>query len=204
MSAPEKHAIVILAAGESSRMGQPKQLLQIKGKTLLRYAVEEAINSNLGPVIVVLGAFAERIEKEIQALEVNTVLNPDWQRGMGTSIQKGIEEVQKEYASCQGAILMLSDQPYANGSLLNSLLQTHLSTQKPIVASSYQETLGVPAYFHHSYFPLLSQLEGSIGARKLIQQQKDQVASVDFPSGKFDIDTPEDYKTTKEKIERGT
>lgn len=204
MSASEKHAIVILAAGESSRMGQPKQLLQINGKSLLRHAIEEAIGSNLGPVIVVLGAFAEQIEKELQALEIKTIFNPDWQQGMGTSIQKGIQEVQKEYAYCHGAILMLSDQPYANAALLKSLLQTHLSTQKSIVASSYQGTLGVPAYFHHAYFPLLSQLEGSIGARKLIQQHKDQVASVDFPSGKFDIDTPEDYKKTKEKIEGGT
>jgi molybdenum cofactor cytidylyltransferase len=185
-------------------MGQPKQLLQINGKSLLRHAVEEAIESDLGPVIVVLGAFAEQIKEVLQALEIKIVHNPDWQQGMGTSIQKGIQEVQKEYDYCQGAILMLSDQPYANAALLNSLLQTHLSTQKPIVASTYQDTLGVPAYFHHSYFTFLSQLEGSIGARKLIQQHKAQVASVDFPSGKFDVDTPEDYKKTKEKIERGT
>ncbi|MEK6476505.1 nucleotidyltransferase family protein [Catalinimonas sp. 4WD22] len=204
MSASEKHAIVILAAGESSRMGQPKQLLQINGKSLLRHAVEEAIDSDLGPVIVVLGAFAEQIKEALPALEIKIVHNPDWQQGMGTSIQKGIQEVQKEYDYSQGAILMLSDQPYVNTILLNKLLQTHLHTQKPIVASTYQDTLGVPAYFHHSYFPFLSQLEGSIGARKLIQQHKAQVASVDFPSGRFDVDTPEDYKKTKEKIERGT
>lgn len=202
MSESEKHAIVILAAGESSRMGQPKQLLQINGKTLLQRAIEKAITADLGPVIVVLGAFSEQIRTALRALEVKVVLNPDWQQGMGTSIRKGIQTVQEEYAYCQGAVIMLSDQPYVNAALLNTLLQTHLNSQKPIIASIYHDTQGVPAYFHHSYFSLLSQLEGSMGARKLIHQHAAQVAGVEFPQGEIDVDTPEDYNTIKKKMEQ--
>ncbi|MDF9799960.1 molybdenum cofactor cytidylyltransferase [Catalinimonas alkaloidigena] len=201
MNAVEEHAIVILAAGASSRMGQPKQLLEIKGKTLLRHVAEEAISASIGPVIVVVGAFSELVEKAIKDISVKKVVNLDWKQGMGTSIQKGILEVQNQYPHCQGAILMLSDQPYVDATLLNKLLQAHLDSKKPIVASSYQNTLGVPVYFHASYFPHLCQLEGFVGARKLIRQHKEKVERVDFPSGKFDIDTPEDYQKIKKKME---
>jgi molybdenum cofactor cytidylyltransferase len=201
MSESEKHAIIVLAAGESSRMGQPKQLLQLNGKKLLYRAVEEAIKTGLGPIIIVLGAFSEQMEEALHGLPVKTIFNPGWQQGMGSSINKGIQEVQEYHADCRGAIIMLADQPYADAALLKDLLHTHLTSCKPIIASAYKGILGVPAYFHHSCFTSLTQLEGQAGARKFIQQRAKEVAAVPFPLGAVDIDTPEDYARLKEKIE---
>ncbi|WPP48606.1 nucleotidyltransferase family protein [Catalinimonas niigatensis] len=200
MSESEKHAIIILAAGESSRMGEPKQLLQLDGKSLLRHAVEEAVGADIGPVIVVLGAFSDQIVQELHGLPIVKVINSDWQQGMGTSIRKGVLEVQKNHNTCQGAVIMLSDQPFANANLLKKLLKIFYSSKKPIVASAYKGILGVPAYFHHLCFVSLTQLEGPIGARKFIQQHAKEVEAVPFPLGAVDIDTPEDYARLKEKI----
>lgn len=197
MSESEKHAIIVLAAGESSRMGQPKQLLQLNGKSLLRRTVEEAIHADTGPVIVVLGAFSGQMEEEVKGLPVMSVINTDWKQGMGSSIRKGIQEVQKSYPYCQGVFIMLADQPYADADLLKKLLEAYSLSQKPIIASAYQDILGVPAYFHHSCFTSLAQLEGQAGARKFIQQRAKEVEAVPFPLGAVDIDTPEDYARLK-------
>lgn len=200
MNASDQSAIIVLAAGESARMGQPKQLLPFNGKTLLRHAVEGALSTDIGPVIVVLGAFSEQIEKELYDLLVEKVINPDWQQGMGTSIRKGIAEVQRKYPNCRGAIIMLADQPYADANLLMKLLDIHYTSHKPIVASAYKGILGVPAYFHHRCFTWLTQLDGQAGARKLIQQQMAEVEAMDFPLGEIDIDTPEDYVRVKKLV----
>lgn len=202
MSGSEQNAIIILAAGESSRMGEPKQLLRLNGKTLLRHAVEAASNAKIGPVIVVLGAFSDQIAQELNGLPIVKVINPDWQQGMGTSIRKGILEVQKNHDDCQGAIIMLSDQPYVDSELLKILLHTYHTQHTSIVASAYKGILGVPAYFDSGCFALLAQLEGQIGARKFIQQHNTRVASIAFPLGNVDVDTPEDYAKVKEMIER--
>lgn len=204
MDAIHTHAILLLAAGAATRMGEAKQLLPINGKSLLRTTAEEAMRADLGPLTVVLGAFAEQTQKELQGLSLSTVMNPDWQEGMGTSIRCGMRKILQEQESLQGVIIMLADQPYADAQLLSQLVQAHQETKKPIIASAYQETLGVPAYFHHSFFPKLSQLSGAVGARKLIKQEGQQVASIDFPRGNMDIDTPEDYRKIKEEIERNS
>ncbi len=200
MNVPEQTAIILLAAGESSRMGRPKQLLKLNGKSLLCHAVEKAIRADIGPVIVVLGAFLKRMEKELDHFSVEKVVNDNWQQGMGSSIRAGILAVQKHHLACRGTIIMLTDQPYADEHLLKKLIQTHQDSQMPIVASAYKEILGVPAYFHQSYFSRLSQLEGQMGARKFIQQHFSEVASVPFAQGIVDIDTPQDYNKIK-KVE---
>ena len=202
MSGPEQNAIILLAAGESSRMGQPKQLLQLRGQSLLRHAAAEAIRSQLGPVIVVLGAFGEQMVSELKGLTYSPVLNEQWQEGMGTSIRAGIQFVLQHHPDCRGAIVMLCDQPYVDVHHLEKLVHTYHKSHKPIIASAYKGTLGVPAYFHHSYFELLSQLEGGQGARKLIQQHAAEAGVVSFPLGGIDVDTPEDYAILKDKIAR--
>ncbi len=202
MNGPEQNPIILLAAGESSRMGQPKQLLQVRGKSLLRHAAEESIDSRLGPLVVVLGAFAEKMEAEMQGLQYDQVMNENWRDGMGTSISSGILHVQQAYPDSRGAIFLLCDQPYVDAAHLEKLVHTYHRSHKPIIASTYKGILGVPAYFHHSYFDLLSQLENHIGARKLIQEYSHDAGAVSFPLGGIDVDTPEDYKMLKEKIER--
>ena len=202
MSGSEQNAIILLAAGQSSRMGQPKQLLQFRGKTLLRHAAEEAIHSRLGPLVVVLGAFAEQMEVELTGLEYDRLINENWQEGMGTSIRTGILHVMKTYPDSRGAIAMLCDQPYVNAFHLEKLVHTYHRSHKPIIASAYKGTLGVPAYFHHSYFEMLTKLEGKTGARKLIQERSHDAGAVSFPMGGIDMDTPEDYAMLKDKIAR--
>ncbi len=202
MSGPEQNPIILLAAGESSRMGQPKQLLEVRGKTLLRHAAEEALNSQLGPLVVVLGAFAEKIEASLEELTYDRVNNEHWQEGMGTSISVGIHHVKQTYPGSRGAIVMLCDQPYVDANHLEKLVHTYHRSHKPIIASAYKGTLGVPAYFHHSYFDLLTTLKGKGGARKLIQQHSRDAGAVSFPLGGIDMDTPEDYEMLKEKIAR--
>lgn len=203
MSGPEENAIILLAAGESSRMGKPKQLLQVRNKTLLRHAAEEANHSQLGPLIVVLGAFADKMETELKGLQYERILNDDWQEGMGSSIRAGIQCVIQKYSHCRGAIVMLCDQPYVDASHLEQLVHTYRRSHKPIIASTYKGILGVPAYFHHSYFGLLEKLDGHTGARKLIQQHSQDAGAVSFPLGGIDVDTPEDYQMLRDKLARG-
>jgi molybdenum cofactor cytidylyltransferase len=202
MSGPEENAIILLAAGESSRMGKPKQLLQVRNKTLLRHAAEEAIHSQLGPLVVVLGAFGNRMETELKGLQYERVMNEDWQEGMGSSIRVGIQCVLQKHSHCRGAIIMLCDQPYVDVSHLDKLVHTYRRSHKPIIASTYKGILGVPAYFHHSYFGLLEKLDRTTGARKLIQQYSQDAGAVPFPLGGIDVDTPKDYQMLKDKLAR--
>lgn len=187
-------AAVILAAGEASRMGQPKQLLSIGHQSLIQRAVDTAANAGCRPVVVVLGANAVLIGREIQHKPVVPVLNEQWQEGMGTSIMVGIRELLVTSPEVRAAIIMLCDQPLVNSSLLQKLIQEHEVSGKPITASLYKGTLGVPALFHRSFFDQLQGLKGSTGARKLIRQHTEQAAVVPFEQGATDLDTPEDYE----------
>ncbi|WKN32689.1 nucleotidyltransferase family protein [Porifericola rhodea] len=197
MSAPEQNAIIILAAGSSSRMGQPKQLLPFEGKTLLQRAAEEALKANTAEVWVVLGCNAEKIRGSAEKLPVKIVINSDWASGMGSSIRTGVHAALKSNASLEGICIMLTDQPYVNAKHLEKLIRTHSSTYKPLIASEYKGILGVPAYFHHTYFSALLQLKADQGARKLILKNQQDVTGIAFPQGITDIDTPEDYHLLK-------
>ncbi|MFP4505897.1 MAG: NTP transferase domain-containing protein [Cyclobacteriaceae bacterium] len=202
MNEPEQTALILLAAGKSARMGKPKQLLQLRGKSLLRHAAEVALSSRLGPLIVVLGAYADQMQPELEGINYDLVYNQQWEEGMGSSIRAGVTHLQQKYTHCRGAIVMLCDQPYVSVDLLEKLVHTYHKSHKPIIASAYRGTMGVPAYFHRSYFDRLSQLEGGTGARKLIKQHGEDAGVVTFSQGGIDIDTPEDYQMLKDKVAR--
>lgn len=190
----EHAAIIILAAGISSRMGSPKQLITYKRKSLLRHAVESAMETAMRPVIVVLGAYCDEVKKEIQGLNVELIENREWQEGMASSLRCGLAAVQKMSNDVDGIIFMVCDQPFVTKSLLNSLLHAQNKTGFPIVASSYEGNVGTPALFHKSLFPKLMDLKGDTGARKLMRQHESLVATVAFPKGIIDIDTKADYE----------
>jgi molybdenum cofactor cytidylyltransferase len=191
MTATEKNiGAIILAAGASSRLGTPKQLLPYAGKTLLQYTVKAALDSIARPVIVVLGFEAEKIKDNIDGAQV--IVNPDWQEGMSSSIRCGIQALDRADPSAEGTIILVSDQPYITSALLNELVTEHRKTGEPIVASSYDNTLGVPALFHKSIFAMLLQLKGDAGAKSIIQQHSGDVGMVTFSKGGVDIDTKED------------
>lgn len=192
--------VILLAAGSSSRLGRPKQLLQVQGKSLVQHSMAVATNAGLGPVVVVLGASAVAIAKEVQQPEVHTVLNEDWQEGMAASIRSGVAQLLAVAPDVSAAILMVCDQPYVSANLLKNLVAAHLHTGKPIITCSYVDTFGPPTLFQKALFPGLLQLTGDVGARSILKQYANEVAAIPFPEGVVDIDTEMDYEqVTKEQ-----
>lgn len=189
--------IVILAAGASTRLGQPKQLLQYNGKTLLGHSVNEAINAKADAVVVILGKNADLFQNKINNEKVNVVINKDWEEGMASSVRLGLVTLLKIKPYIDAVIFMVCDQPHISSLVLNELITTQQKTTKQIVTCNYGKSIGPPALFHKKYFRELAKLNGDIGARNIIQQNMHDVATVLFPEGEIDIDTNEDYEALK-------
>ncbi|QJX48117.1 nucleotidyltransferase family protein [Hymenobacter taeanensis] len=188
-------AILVLAAGSSSRLGRPKQLLQYEGKTLLRRAAETAVAAAAGaPVLVVTGALHEELLPELANLPVATVRCVTWAEGMGASIKYGLAVLESLCATWRSLLIILCDQPHVTPELLRRLVQKHEATSQPIVASEYDGVRGVPAFFSWEVLGLLRQLPSGAGAGQIFKQRPELVASVLFPEGAVDVDTEEQYK----------
>jgi molybdenum cofactor cytidylyltransferase len=188
-----KPAIVILAAGQSSRLGSPKQLLRFNEKSLLQHCVEEALQTNI-PVIMVVGANSQLIKYELKNLHITIAENKRWQEGMSTSLQCGLMAAKNLNNETDGIIFMVSDQPFVSATLLNNLLRAQNENSLPIAACGYAGRLGTPVLFHKYFFDELIDLQGDSGAKKLIEKNKNLATEVSFPKGVIDIDTVEDYK----------
>ncbi len=188
-------ATIILAAGGSSRLGQPKQLIQSNGETLVRRMAQQALALRAGPVVVVLGANQDRIMKELTGLAITTVVNPTWAEGMASSLRTGLRALDTE--STEAFLVVLTDQPYVTADLLQQLIDTRQSTGRGIIASRYAEPdgiLGVPALFDNHYRREFLNLTGDTGARKLIQQYASDSTGIHFPLAGIDLDTPADLR----------
>jgi molybdenum cofactor cytidylyltransferase len=188
-----KTGIIILAAGNASRFGKAKQLVQYNHKSLLQHVLDEAVSSGADPVIVVTGAYAEEITKNISRSSVRIVWNADWPSGMAGSIVTGLREAIRE-GQVDRVIITVSDQPFVSSSLFKKIIETQKETGKPIVASAYADTIGTPALFTKIYFDTLLNLQGEQGAKKILQSNVQQTAIVDFPEGQTDIDVPADFE----------
>jgi molybdenum cofactor cytidylyltransferase len=188
-------AAVILAAGASTRMGTPKQLLQWHGKSLLRSITETAIAADCDPIIIVLGASGDKIQAEVSDLPVQIVTNPEWQTGMGSSIRTGIQALVDRNMDVKATILLLCDQPFVSPQTIWQLRSIYDATHQSIVASSYQNTIGVPALFDRHLFSELLKLHQLEGAKTVIQRYLNTVETIDFPQGSIDLDTPQDYQS---------
>jgi molybdenum cofactor cytidylyltransferase len=188
-------ALVLLAAGGSTRMGSPKQLLDYQGKPLIRHAVETAIASGCDPIMVVLGSKADEIRKALDGLDVVVVENTDWEQGVGTSIRAGISGA--EIMGCEGAILALADQPLVTAEILRRLIEEYEETGRGIIASEYAGTVGVPAFFSREYFPKLTGLLPTEGCKAVILANLEQSIRISCPEAETDIDTPGDYEAAK-------
>ena len=190
---PGPVALLLLAAGASTRMGRPKQLLPYRGRTLLRHAAETAVASGCAPIVLVTGALHEALVAEVADLLVQVVRNPDWETGMASSIRVGLAAAQ---TARPGAVLiMLSDQPLVTPALLQQLVAEQRRTQAPVVAATYGDAVGVPAVFDRGVFPALEKLSGMQGANRLIATLGAAGGRVPFPAGLLDVDTPEQYAT---------
>ena len=183
-----KVAAVVLAAGGSSRFGQPKQLLVCEGETLVRRAARAALEAR-GPVVVVVGRDGKQIAEELLGLPVTVVPNDNWERGIGSSLRCGMEALPE----CDAVLILTCDQPGVDGAVIQRLIQTQSKIGRPIVASAYAGTIGVPAFFARSIFDELRRLQDNQGARLIIAAQPARVATIDFPEGAIDIDSPEDW-----------
>lgn len=183
-----KTGIVILAAGSSSRLGQPKQLLHFQGKTLLRRMAEEALRVEGAEVRVVLGAGADRMREELAGLAVRTVVNQEWKTGMAGSIRVGLQDLLR----LEQCILAVCDQPYVNAALFEQLIENARESGKGIVATGFSGTWGVPVLFNSAYFEKLLLLEGQNGAKQLIKDHPNDLAVLPFEPAAIDIDTVED------------
>jgi len=190
---PMSVAAIILAAGGSRRLGQPKQLLAYKGETLLNRAIRIALESGAAPVIVVLGAQFQAICASIQPGTAITVHNDRWRQGMGRSIETGMRAMAVCAPDAQGILLSGCDQPRLTASHLRSLMSEFASHGSPaIIASLYAGIHGVPAVFPRETFVELRALRGDKGARSVIERSTVQVTAVEFEGGEVDIDAPED------------
>ena len=183
---------VILAAGASTRMGVPKQLLQFGGETMLRRAASFAIEAGCRPVVVVTGANAAASRKALRALDVREAENQQWESGISSSVRVGIEAVVTASPRTAAVVLMLCDQPFVTREIIARLVAAHLETGRSIVASRYGGSYGVPALFGKDHFAELKTLKGAAGAKQVIQKHLPKVHLLPFPEGEIDIDTPDD------------
>lgn len=189
-----KIGLIILAAGASTRLGQPKQLLLFNGKTLLTHTIEQGLSSGCRPIIVVLGSQAEKIKLEINSYPIFTVKNPNLELGMSSSIQTGLKELKRIQPDSKGVVITLCDQPFISSSIIDKLVETYQQTQPLMVVSEYNNILGVPALFSNRLFKELMNLDTTTGAKYLIKKYPNERSIVPFPLGNFDIDTPQDYE----------
>jgi molybdenum cofactor cytidylyltransferase len=185
-----KIGAVVLAAGSSSRLGQPKQLLRYRGQNFVRRVAAAALGAGCSPIAVIVGAEQEMIGAAVRDLEVQVLPNESWQRGMGTSIRAGVDALR----TCDALIILACDQPHVDAKLIRQLVVRHQQAQKPMVACAYAGTLGVPALFARACFDQLLSLGDEQGAKALLTAWPNDVARVDFPAGAIDIDAPDDYR----------
>ena len=210
-------AAVILAAGESSRLGQPKQLIQFRGETLVRRMVNAASEAGCQPILVVLGnskrtsrlnspssprgeareheiELVEAIGSELKKTGATIVANPNWKCGIGTSIRAGMQNLVECGRDLDAVILLVCDQPLVEKELIEQLIACYGEAGKTIIASSYSGTLGVPAFFDRSHFEELLTLADDSGGKSIIISRRESVVEFPFPPGNLDIDTLADYE----------
>ena len=200
MAETENIAVVILAAGESSRMKLAKQLLPWGTSTLLGKAIKEALESNSEKVYVVLGAKAETIQMQCNSTDVTWILNKNWKKGMGSSISCAINYLIHLKTDYDGILIMLCDQPLIDADYINMMISTFKGSNKGIVATAYRHNNGVPVLFDKKYLEDLSNLEGNIAAKEIIAANSNGVIAIN-PNGKEkDLDTMEEYQQALKNI----
>jgi molybdenum cofactor cytidylyltransferase len=193
---------ILLAAGASTRLGQPKQLLRLPAfgdETLLDHAVGLARAAGAAPIFVVLGAHAEKIHLECELLDCILLCNEAWAEGMASSIRLGISAVLENAPTAPGAMILVCDQPGLSTEHLRRLLDAYAAEPSRIVASRYAGRTGVPAIFPRALFPSLLELQGDQGARALLQQPGTTVDAIEFPEGDLDLDSKEDLRRLEAK-----
>lgn len=197
---PNRVWAVVLAAGESRRMGEPKLLLPFKGKTIIEKVLENILSSRVQRVVVVVGAIREKIERRIQNFPVYTTYNPSFRQGMLSSVQRGIDFLPHE---SQAALVFLGDQPSIPSEVVDRVMEVFLKTPQGIAVPVYQNKRGHPIVIDLKYREEVKNLNPKKGLRDLTHKQTEDICEVevDNPGILRDIDDRKDYRRelTKEK-----
>lgn len=195
MSEPAHLHIVVLAAGASTRLGQPKQLVQIAGRPALQYVVSNAIAVAGSAVTVVLGSQAADMTRMLQHSSATVLINRQWEEGIGASIRCGVNVLSH---GCDAVMLLLGDQVAVTASDLKRLVSAWNGQETALAASVYSGQLGVPAIFPRWCFTELLQLRGDQGAKAVINRHASRLVHVPMPNAALDLDTLEDVATAQE------
>lgn len=199
MKSEAKIGVVILAAGSSSRLGYAKQLVEFKGKPLLQHAIDIAESLELATKVLVLGARAEEIERNIELQNFVPVRNENWEEGMSGSLREGLLRSQELENELKHLLILVSDQPFITKEKIQQLIKVQLEHKTAATFSEYAGSFGVPAIFSAEVFPFLKELKGDEGAKKLILDEKFDFETVKFEKGNFDVDTKEDVELLKKR-----
>jgi molybdenum cofactor cytidylyltransferase len=181
---------IVLAAGGSTRLGQSKQLLKYAdGETLVHSVARGAHEAGCKPICVVTGKAHDQVAPAVADLALVVVRNENWESGIGSSIRLGLAQLVDLSAA---VVLLACDQPAVGARIICAAIEQHNKTGRPIIASRYANTLGIPALFDRSVFRELEQLDDGSGAKGLIEGDLARVAAIEFPGGAIDVDSPED------------
>jgi molybdenum cofactor cytidylyltransferase len=161
---------------------------------LVRRAVDAAAEAGCSRIAVVAGEERDLIETELHETPALVIHNPKWARGLGTSIQAGLQHLRNAHPQMDAVVLLTCDQPFVEARTISALLKMRADSAKPIVASRYSDALGVPALFDRSCFEALLALPDGSGAKALIASHGSSVAEIAFEQGAIDIDTPADFE----------
>lgn len=190
-----KLAVLILAAGNASRMGFPKQLLKWKDTNLLQHAIDSVKDLNGDVVFLILGAHYEKIISEIDTNNITVLQNDHWKEGLGKSIAFGMNHINQSNLEIDHVLIVLADQPLIDIDYLKSLLEAYSKSKHKITCTLYHEDkFGVPAIFDKIYFKELSQLNHDKGAKRLLEKHRDSLSYVNGENVIVDIDTIDDYE----------
>jgi molybdenum cofactor cytidylyltransferase len=183
---------ILLAAGESNRMGQPKQLMPFDQSTIVERTIDNLLNSAVSETIVVLGYRDQDVRKTIADKPVKIAINPDYQQGMSASVIAGLKQVDKR---AQAVLIALGDQPFVDSQTINTLVEAFIANNRGIIIPVYQGRRGNPVIFAIKYKDELWNLKGDIGGREIINHHPDDVleVAVNCEGVLLDIDTAENY-----------
>jgi len=195
----DEESVILLAAGSSSRLGQPKQLVEVEGVPLLLKSTLAALDANYAHVVVVLGSNADEHKKTIAHLPVEIITHDAWEKGMGSSLKAGLKYVTTSRPDTRAMVIMVCDQPLLTAMHLSALRDAFNHSSAHIVASRYGNTLGVPALFDQTLFSELLNIKDSQGAKVVIENHASAIQAIDWAAGLLDIDTPEDLKSLRAK-----
>ncbi|MCD0465190.1 NTP transferase domain-containing protein [Flavobacterium sp. ENC] len=186
-------ALVLLAAGSSKRMGQPKQLLPWNDSTLLGHAIKNILSTGAFKLFLVLGAHSDQITAKVDLSGMTVLINENWQQGLGSSIAFATGEINEKHADIKAVLFLLADQPFIESTHLDNIIQLHFREQESIVLTRNKEYRGVPVLFPRKFFPELLVLSNDEGAKKVIASHKEHVMEVVTRNETADIDTFDTY-----------